>query len=151
MRASDRSPEPAPADQPRRAQRLSRAVRVLVALAIFGIAGPPIGGLVAWLTMGARNLRSPLPFLTGAYAEAAALAIGVGVLVAAASFAGRTSALVPLVGALLINVLMFAVTGSLSFSSFDPDTLLRVAYVFIPPSLVAAMACWLLTRELLKP
>jgi hypothetical protein len=152
MRASDHSPEPAPADEPRRAQRLSRAVRVLVALAIFGIAGPPIGGLVAWLTMGARDLHSPLPFLTGAYAEAAALAIGVGVLVAAASFAGRTSALVPLVGALLINVLMFAVTGSLSFSSsFDPDTLLRVAYVFIPPSLVAAMACWLLTRELLKP
>ena len=46
---------------------------------------------------------------------------------------------------------MFAVTGSLSFSSFDPDTLFRVAYVFIPPSLVATMACWLLTRELLKP
>ncbi len=124
---------------------------MLIVLAVFTVAGPPIGGLVAWLMMGVRGLRSPVPFMTGAYAEAAALAVGVGVLVVVASLAGKTSALVPLVGALLINALMFAVTGSLSFSSFDPNTLLRVAYVFIPPSLVAAMTCWLLTRELLKP
>ena len=115
------------------------------------MAGPPVGGLVAWLTMGARGLNSPLPFVTGAYAEAVALAFGVGVIVAAASLAGRMSALVPLLAALLINFVMFAVTGSLSFSSFDPDPLFRVAYVFIPPSLVAAMVCWLLTRELLRP
>ena len=100
--------------------------------------------------MGAGNLRSPVPFLIGAYGEAAVLAIAVGVLVALASLAGRTSALVPLAGALLINVLMFAISGSLSFTAFDPETLLRVAYVFVPPSLVAAMVCWLLTRQLLR-
>jgi hypothetical protein len=135
----------------RPSQRLSKPVRILVALAIFGIAGPPIGGLVAWISMGARNMNSPLPFLAGAYNEAAVLALGVGIVVAVASLAGRRSALVPLLAALLINVLMFAVTGALSVSNFDPDLFLRVAYVFIPPSLIAAMSCWLMTRELLRP
>lgn len=133
---------------PRGLQRLSRPIRLLVVLVIFAVAGPPIGGVVAWLMMGVRGLHSPVPFMTGAYAEAFALAVGVGLLIAVASLAGRTSALVPLLAALLINVLMFAATGSLGFSSFDPDMLLRVAYVFVPPSLVAAMACC--TRELLK-
>lgn len=130
---------------------MSKPARLLIALATFGIAGPPIGGLVAWLTMGARGMNSPLPFLTGAYGEAAALAIGVGLLVAIASLAGQSSALVPLVAALVVNVVMFAATDALSFSSFNSDTLLRVAYVFVPPSIVAAMTCWLLTRKLLAP
>ena len=130
---------------------MSRPSRLLIALAIFGIAGPPIGGLVAWLTMGARGMNSPLPFLTGAYGEAAALAIGVGLLVAIASLAGQSSAFVPLVAALVVDFAMFTATGALSFLSFDPGTLLRVAYVFVPPSLVAAMTCWLLTRKLLAP
>ena len=55
----------------------AKAIRLLLALALSAVAGPHIGGLVAWLAMGARNPSSPLPSLTGAYSEAALLAFGV--------------------------------------------------------------------------
>jgi hypothetical protein len=151
MPVSAQAPESTARRASRHIQPLPRPLRILIVISVFTIAGPPIGGLVAWLTMGARGLNSPVPFVTGAYAEAVTLAFGVGVVVGVASLAGWMSAVVPFLAALLINFVMFAVTGSLSFSSFDPDTLFRVAYVFIPPSLVASMVCWLLTRGLLRP
>ena len=127
----------------------AKASRLLLAHALFAVAGPPIGGLVAWLAMGARNLSSLLPFLTGAYAEAALLAFGVGVLVNGALLAGYHSAGVPLAVALLANLLMFAATGSLNILDFDANVLLRVAHVFIPPSVVATFICWAVARRLL--
>ena len=65
--------------------------------------------------------------------------------------AGYHSAGVPLTVALLANLLMFATTGSLNILDFDANVLLRVAYAFIPPSVVATFICWAVARRLLLP
>jgi hypothetical protein len=128
-----------------------KAIGFVLALLLFMLAGPPLGGLVAWMVMGARNLNSPIPFLTGSYAEAAILAFCVGLLVSGALLAGYRSAAVPLAAALLVNLLTFALTGALSIYAFEAGALLRVAYVFIPPSLVATFVCWALSRRYFLP
>jgi hypothetical protein len=132
-------------------QRLPRALRAVLALALFAVAGPPLGGIVAWLVMGSRSLSSPIPFLIGSYGEAAVLAFCVGGVVVLALLLGKTSGGIPLTAALIANVLMFAQTGVLTLTTFDAGSLLRVAYVFIPPSLVATFICWALARRLLLP
>src|SRR5262245_25214519 len=86
------------------ARRSPGPMRLLLAVGIFGLAGPPFGGLAAWLLMGARSLRSPLPFITGAYAEGITLALCTGAIVAAVAFSrGGSHWLAAVVAALLVN------------------------------------------------
>jgi hypothetical protein len=127
--------------------------RLLACVAVFAVVGPPVGGLVAWVAMGARTLRSPLPFLGGAYGEGFVLAIAAGALVGlAALWLGTTSWIVPVVVAVMVNVVMLAANAVVA--QVEPDLVtgsLRIAGVFFPPSLIAALACWWLTRPLLRP
>lgn len=130
----------------------SRVWRFLLVSTIFGIAGPPIGGIVAWTSMGAFNLSSPIPFITGSYGEGVLLALGSGLLVA---FAGIWLALrswqVPLISALVINGVFFVLTANMDLSRADYLTaFVSMMYVFLPPSLVAALVCWFLARPLLR-
>ena len=129
-----------------------RVWRLLLVTAIFVMAGPPIGGIVAWTSMGAFNLRSPVPFITGSYGEGVLLALGTGLLVA---FAGLWLAMrswrVPVISALTINIVFFVLTANMDLSRADYLTaFLNMMRVFLPPSLVAALACWFLTRPLLR-
>jgi hypothetical protein len=129
--------------------RRSTGLRFLLGVLVFALVGPPVGGIVAWLAMGAPLARSPLPFITGAYPEGGALGAGVGVLTGVGALLRTNSVLVPVVAALLVNVLMFAVTAEQDFAS--PAywvAAARVARVFLPPSLAAAIVCWFLTRRL---
>jgi hypothetical protein len=126
--------------------------RLLACVAVFAVVGPPVGGLVAWATMGARTMQSPLPFLGGAYGEGIVLAIAAGALVGlAALWLATTSWIVPVVVAMIVNAVMLA---NAAVAQVEPDLVtdsLRLAGVFFPPSLVAAVACWWLTRPLLRP
>ena len=116
----------------------------------FALVGPALGGLVAWAMMGARTMRSPLPFIVGSYGEGLWLAVGAGALVAfAALWLGRTSWVVPIVAAVAVNSVMLAVNAAVA--TVKPDVItgsLRLAAVFFPPSLIATTACWWLTRPL---
>jgi hypothetical protein len=126
--------------------------RLLACVAVFAVVGPPVGGLVAWATMGARTMQSPLPFLGGAYGEGIVIAIAAGALVGlAALWLATTSWIVPVVVAMIVNAVMLA---NAAVAQVEPDLVtgsLRLAGVFFPPSLVAAVACWWLTRPLLRP
>ena len=126
--------------------------RLLGATAVFAVVGPPVGGLVAWATMGARTLRSPLPFLGGAYGEGIVLATAAGALVGlAALWLGAKSWIVPVVVAVIVNAVMVAANAVVA--QVEPDLVtgsLRLAGVFFPPSLIATVTCWWLTRPLLR-
>ncbi len=126
------------------------AWRLLAAVGVFGLVGPPVGGLVTWATMGASALRSPIPFVAGSYAEGVVLALAAGVLVGiAALWFGSAPWFVPLAVVAIVNIAMLATT----VAAGPPDlvaTMIRVARVFLPASLVATIACWLLTRRLLR-
>ena len=139
-------------DAERRTTCATRLWRVLAAIGVFGLAGPPVGGLVVWLSMGATTMRSPLPFITGSYAEGVALAAAAGTQVTAASWwLGKTSWLVPVVVALVVNVVMVAM--SIAADPLRADLVasaVRVVSVFLPSSLVACVVCWWLTRRLLR-
>jgi len=130
---------------------MSTALRAVLVVCVFAVVGPPVGGVVAWLMMGARSLRSPLPFVTGAYGEAIWIAVGTGLICCAALLLQKSSWLVPIGAALAVTVLAIAV-GAL----VDPprgDTLValaRVAVVFMPPAIAAALVCWVITRPLLR-
>ena len=117
--------------------------RVLLAVAIFALAGPPVGGMVAWLGMGAATLRSPVPFIANAWLEGGALALATGMVVAIAAWRGVTSWMVPIAAAALITVTFIAATAG-----GDWAAILRTAPVLLPPAIVAALVCWLLTRRL---
>jgi hypothetical protein len=137
------------ADRHKVARLAAELQRLLAVIAVFGIVGPPVGGLVTWAIMGARTMRSPLPFITGSYSEGIVLALAAGGLVAAAWGLGRTSWLVPVAVAVSVDLVMLAIAADLS----RPDLaagLLRVAGVFFPPILVACLTCWWLTRRLLR-
>ncbi len=131
----------------------NRVWRFLLVTAIFVIVGPPVGGLVAWTSMGAAfSLRSPVPFVTGSYGEGMILALGSGLLVA---FAGLWLALrswpVPIVAALVSNVLFFVLTADMDLSRADyVSALYNMGRVFLPPSIVASLVCWFLARPLLR-
>lgn len=126
---------------------LKRLARLAAAVAVFGITGPPIGGLVAWAMMGAAGGHAPEPFVSGAYGEGLLLALATGVIVAVAASFGKASWRVAVGAAVLANAAMHAAT--LDFSAPDrAAALMNVSYVFIPPSIVAALACWWLTRRL---
>lgn len=131
----------------------SRVWRFLLVTAIFVIVGPPVGGLVAWASMGAAfSLRSPVPFVTGSYGEGMILALGSGLIVA---FAGLWLALrswpVPIVAALVSNALFFVLTADMDLSRADyVSALYNMGRVFLPPSIMAAVVCWFLARPLLR-
>ena len=131
---------------------MSTTLRAILVVGVFAVLGPPVGGAVAWLMMGARSLRSPLPFITGAYGEAVWLAIGTGLLCCAVALVWcRTSWLVPFGAGLAVTALAITVGAVI-----DPPrdgvlaALARVAVVFVPPSIVAALVCWLIARPLLR-
>ena len=129
-----------------------KPLHAVAAIAVFGLVGPPVGGLVAWALMGARTAQSPYPFVAGSYAEGLVLALGTGLLVVGAALIARwTSWLVAVAAAVLANVLFFAATALP-----DPNVDLvaagaRTARALLLPSLVAALVCWLLTRGLVRP
>jgi hypothetical protein len=131
---------------------MSVVARIVLVVCVFALVGPPIGGAVAWLMMGARSLRSPLPFITGAYGEGAVLAIATGVVCCAVALALRKSGwLVPIGAALAVDAIAFIVTAILDPPQVDLLTALtRVAVVFVPPSIVAALVCWMISRRLLQ-
>ncbi len=121
-------------------------LRALIVVAIFAIVGPPVGGLIAWLGMGAASLQSPVPFVLGSYGEGLLLAAGTGLYVAASwRLFGKTSFIAPIVGAILANLLFHASTMT---AVPDPDTVSRLAYVFLPGSIVAALTCWFIVKRL---
>jgi hypothetical protein len=130
----------------------SKLWRLTLVTAIFVVLGPPAGGMVAWLGMGARSLRSPLPFIIGSYSEGMLLALGTGLIVAGAGlWLSMTSWLVPVVATLVINGLFFVLTAGMDFAQADyPAVLIRVGRAFLLPSLAAAWLCWFLTRNLLR-
>jgi hypothetical protein len=136
----------------RNGETCAKLWRLLGCVAVFAVVGPPVGGLVAWATMGARTMQSPLPFLGGAYGEGIVIAIAAGALVGlAALWLATTSWIVPVVVAMIVNAVMLA---NAAVAQVEPDLVtgsLRLAGVFFPPSLVAAVACWWLTRPLLRP
>jgi len=130
---------------------MSVAARIVLVVCVFALVGPPIGGAVAWLMMGARSLRSPLPFITGAYGEGVMLAIGTGFVCCAAALVLRTANwLVPIGATLLVNAVAFVVAAALDPPRVDlPTAMTRVAVVFVPPSIVAALVCWMIARRFL--
>jgi hypothetical protein len=120
----------------------------LIVVAVFAIVGPPVGGVIAWFGMGAASLQSPVPFLLGSYGEGLLLAAGSGLYVAASWWLfGRTSFIAPIVGAVLANLVFHGATVT---AMPDPDTVSRLAYVFLPGSIVAAVVCWLLAKRFVR-
>ena len=125
--------------------RLPKPARFLIGIFVFALVGPPVGGLVAWLGMGAATLRSPVPFVAGSWLEGGALALATGVVTGLAAWRGATSWRVPVAAAALVTALFIAATAD-----GDWAALLRTAPVLMPPAIVAALVCWLLTRRLLR-
>ena len=123
---------------------LSFVGRVLV----FALAGPPIGALVAWLTMGLPSLVSPVPFILGSWQEGGVLALGVGIVTAlAAQFGnlgrGYRAWWVPVGAALAVSAAFILLTT-------DAAAWPRVAGVLVPPAVVASLVCWWVTRRLFR-
>jgi len=131
---------------------MKRLVRAVAVVCLFGLVGPPVGGLVAWTMMGARSLRSPLPFITGAYAEGAVLALLTGALCCIAAMTLKTrSWLVPIVTALLATAAWLTITTALDPGRPDiVQAAARAAPIFMPPAVVAALVCWALSRRVLR-
>jgi hypothetical protein len=130
---------------------MSKLLRLLAAVGVFALVGPPVGGLVTWVAMGARTMRSPLPFVTGSYGEGLLLAVAAGALVGAATlWLGKASWVVPVVVAIVINGVMLAI-DAVAEPARAPLVAASIAGVFFPASLIATLACWWLTRRLLRP
>ncbi len=125
--------------------RLPEFARFACGVLVFAIAGPPIGGLVAWLDMGALSARSPLPFIAGAWLEGGVLALGAGLLTAIAAWRGLRSWWVPVIAAAAVCATFIVASAGMDWSA-----MLRVGKVLMPPSIAAALACWLLTRRLFR-
>jgi hypothetical protein len=130
-------------------RRLPWLLRALVAVAVFAIVGPPVGGLTAWVSMGAPTGQSPTPFVAGSYGEGLILAIITGALVAAAAGFGKNSWAIAIGAAVFANLAFHL--GTAGAAVFDIGVLSRLARAFLPASIVAAFACWLLTRRLIAP
>jgi thiamine transporter ThiT len=137
-------------DRRTRVDTPSKILRLLAAIGVFCAVGPPVGGLVTWVAMGAGSLHSPIPFVTGSYAEGLALALAAGLLVGlAAWWIGSARWFVPLGVVAVVNVAMLAAT----VAAGPPDlaaAMIRVTRVFLPASFAATFVCWLLTRRLLR-
>lgn len=129
--------------------QLPMPVRLMFGALVFATAGPPIGGVVAWLGMGAPTLRSPIPFILGSWLEGGALALAVGLVTAAAAWFGRASWLVPVLSSALLCA-AFVLATAAQDQAADQAAMLRATAVFMPPSLAAVLACWFLTRGLFR-
>jgi hypothetical protein len=130
---------------------LTRALRLCAVAAVFGLAGPPIGGLVAWAMMGAPTLRSPVPFVGGSYGEGVVLALATGTMVAAAAWFGKSSWIVAVTAAIAANLAFHIGTLTPDLSTSEQiAALLRTGGVFLPPSIAAAILCWLIVRPLTR-
>ena len=125
--------------------RLPKPARLAVCILVFAVIGPPVGGLAAWLGMGAATLRSPVPFVAGSWLEGGALALATGVVTAVAAWCGKTSWTIPVAATVLITALFIAVTAG-----GDWAAMLRAGLVLMPPAIAAALVCRLLTRRLLQ-
>lgn len=126
--------------------RLPRWLRIAIGIAVFALAGPPVGALVAWLTMGLPRMVSPMPFVLGSWQEGGVPALGVGIITAlAARFGNRGRGYrawwVPVGAALAVSAAFILLTT-------DAAALPRVAGVLVPPAVVASFVCWLATRRL---
>lgn len=130
----------------------SRIWRLLLVTAIFVIVGPPVGGIIAWTSMGAFSLKSPMSFIAGSYGEGILLALLTGLLVAFAGlWLASRSWKVPVLAALAANATLFVLTANMDLSRADYlTTLLDMGRVSLPPSLAAALVCWFLARPLLR-
>ena len=70
--------------------------------------------------MGARTMRSPLPFLAGSYGEGLLLAVAAGALVGtAALWLGQRSWVVPVVVAIAVTAVMLVVSAAVT--TVQPD------------------------------
>lgn len=125
--------------------RLAKPARLVFGILVFALIGPPVGGLVAWLGMGAAALRSPVPFVAGSWLESGALGLATGVVTAVAAWRGVASWIVPVAAAALITATFIAATAGGDWSA-----MLRAGSVLMPTAIAAALACWLLTRRLLR-
>jgi hypothetical protein len=124
---------------------LPKPARLALGILVFALVGPPVGGLVAWLGMGVASLRSPVPFIAGSWLEGGALALATGIVTAVAAWRGFTSWIAPVAAAALITALFIAATAG-----GDWAAMLRTVPVLMPPAIVAAFACWVLTRPLFR-
>jgi hypothetical protein len=126
-------------------------LRALGILAMFALLGPPIGGLVAWGMMGARDFRSPVPFLLGSYAEGLAAALVAGFIVAvAAVWLGQTAWPIPVAAAFVAAAVPVLLPIARSEEVPALSNVMRAGWVFLPPSLVASLACWFLSRRMYR-
>jgi hypothetical protein len=125
--------------------RLTKPARFLLGILVFAVVGPPVGGVAAWLGMGAAALASPVPFVAGSWGEGMAPALATGVVTALAAWRGLASWIVPAVASALVTALFIAASAG-----GDWAAMLRAAPVLMPPAIVAALVCWLLTRRLFR-
>jgi len=132
---------------------------MVLVVGVFGLAGPPIGGLVTWTmtsaitwaTIGAPSLRSPLPFIVGAYAEGLELALYTGLVCAVIALLARSASwMVPVVSALIVTASWIAVGVVFSAPPDMMAAVLRTSTELVPESLLATVACWTLARPLLR-
>ena len=130
---------------------VSIAGRITLVICVFGLVGPPVGGIVAWIAMGARSLRSPLPFIIGSYGEGMMLALWTGgACCLMAVVLRRVSWIVPAIAAVSVSIIWVALVAMLDpRSPHIIEAVMRTGAVFIPPSAVAAGVCWMIARPLL--
>ncbi len=134
--------------------------RTLAVVAIFALVGPPIGAVVIWIVFAIIDPQvwrailtlSPLELLQFffgtvlvAYKLGAALSALAGLVVMLLRRAnGRTSLQAPVVAALVADAV-----GTIFFVGFGAGHFSMTGYLFsfVPPSLVAAIVCWLIARK----
>ncbi len=139
--------------------RAAAVGRSLAIVAIFAAIGPPIGACVVWIvfpffeplarhavftTAPAELFGLFLMSLMLSYKSGIALALLAGIAVAIfRQVNGRTSWETPLVAAIIANV------AGILFQDARGTTFTIAEYLFgyLPPSMIAAVACWLLARK----
>lgn len=118
-------------------------------IGIFAFAGPPVGGLTAWLFMGLPGGHAPWPFIAGSYAEGFWLALATGLLLAIVSlYFDSIHWWAPLAAAGVTNAVFLAAGAALSGVSDPVAGIWRAASVFVPASFAATIACWAVARLL---
>jgi hypothetical protein len=153
------------AEQPRidRDNEPSPVLRFIFIVGIFVIVGPPIGGVTVWATLAASSLIQQgvlLPEAPGmlflsiiyAYPLGAPFALAAGVIHAVAAIRWRTSSvLVPIIAALTVNAIGLALFVWMKpwMGGYGSEFVSGLV-IFLPPSLVASLVCWRISRGLLR-